>query len=65
MASMFSTRPVNLPADYKNPYNEKRKRVGKTKRDALNGNAKRNADRKAARAAWQKDNRSTNATFPV
>lgn len=44
---------------------DKRIRKGKTKRDHANGYAKRNADRKAARAAWQQDSRATNATFPV
>jgi len=58
----------NIPRVNANPqdiYSVRRIRRGKTARDRENGNAKRNADRKAARAAWQKDNRSTNATFPV
>ena len=62
---MNTTKLIGIPSDYKNPHNDKRKRVGKTKRDALNGNAQRNANRKAARAEWQQDNRATNASFPV
>lgn len=42
-----------------------RRRVGKTAKDRAGGYAKRNAERKALRAEWQKDNRATNATFPV
>lgn len=60
-----TAKMIGLPADYKNPYNDSRKRIGKTARDAKNGNAQRNAARKAARAEWQKNNRATNATFPV
>ena len=56
---------ISLSHDYKNPYNEGRKRVGKTARDHANGNARRNAERKLRRAEWQKDNRATNASFPV
>ncbi len=63
--SMFSSRPINLASDYKNPHNEKRKRVGKTAKDARNGNAQRNASRKAARAAWQQDKSANNSSFPV
>lgn len=62
---MSLSRFIGIPADYKNPHNESRKRTGKTERDHRNGNARRNMERKAARAEWQKNNRATNATFPV
>lgn len=39
-------------------------RIGKTHRDAANGNKQRNHERKLARAAWQQDSRATSATFP-
>jgi hypothetical protein len=60
-----TAKKIGLGTDYKNPHNDKRKRTGKTERDRRNGNAQRNASRKAARAEWQSNNRATNATFPV
>lgn len=42
-----------------------RRRSGKTAKDHAGGYAKRNLERKQLRAEWQRDNRATNATFPV
>lgn len=63
--SMFLSRTLDRQSDRNDIYAERRIRRGKTARDRLNGNASRNAGRKAARAEWQKDNRATNATFPA
>lgn len=40
------------------------RRVGKTRKDAANGNKQRNHERKLARAVWQQDSKSADA-FPV
>lgn len=46
-------------------YALRRVRQDKTDKDAKNGNAKRNAERKQLRAEWQRDNRARNESFPV
>lgn len=43
---------------------ERRVRHGKTRRDAANGNHKRNYDAKQARGTWCNDTRATAASFP-
>lgn len=63
-----TAKPIGIrmlsPASMTTKYLD-RHRTGKTAKDRANGYAKRNIERKALRAEWQKDSRATNATFPV
>jgi hypothetical protein len=51
--------PENLNSKYSD-----RRRVGKTAKDHKSGAWKARFENRAAREAWQKDNRATNDTFP-
>lgn len=55
------------PLDEKGMLNKYADRIrhGKTAKDKAGGFHKRNAERKLARAEWQRDSRATHATFPV
>lgn len=62
-AAPISRQPLN-EKDFSTKYAD-RVRHGKTKKDHDNGAHKRNAERKAARAAWQQDKRAGHETFPL